>query len=110
MAVIIPIKDNPNHTLLIELGSKIFKLHFKYNVIAGFWSMDIYTEDDSILIYGVKIVANYPLLFYHKNSAFPSGDFICEIADKSATIKRDSFSSGAAKLLFLTKDEIGQAL
>lgn len=110
MALIIPIKDNPNHTILIDIDSKIFKLYFKYNTRANFWSMDIYTEDDLILIYGVKIVANYPILFYHKNSAFPSGDFICEIADKSATIKRDSFSSGAAKLLFLTKDEIGQAI
>lgn len=106
MAKIIPIKDNPNHTLLIELDSKIYKLGFKYNTVGAFWTMDIFTEDDVLLICGVKIVPNYALLFSHINSALPEGDFICEVSDVNSRIVRDSFSSGKAKLLYLTQDEL----
>jgi hypothetical protein len=106
MAKIIPIKDNPNHTLIIELDSKVFKLWFLYNSEGDFWAMSLYDEDDNLLISNIKMVANYPLLFTHRNTSFPSGDFYCEIADTSATISRDSFSSEEAKLLYLTQEEI----
>ena len=106
MAVIIPIKDNPNHTLLIELESKMYKFWFKFNVLGEFWTMDIYSEDDVLLLAGIKMVANYPLIFANKNTLLPTGDFICEISDVSARIVRDSFSSGKAKLLYLTEVEL----
>ena len=106
MATIIPIKDNPNHTILIELESTIYKLAFKYNTTKVFWTMDIYTENDVLLLSGVKIVPNYPLIFSHKNSLLPNGDFVCEISDKSATIIMNSFSSDKAKLLYLTQDDL----
>jgi hypothetical protein len=106
MAVIIPIKNNPNHTLIIELESVIYKLGFLYNVEGAFWSMTIWDENDNLLIAGIKIVANYPLLFSHINSSLPPGDFYCEIADTSASINRTAFSSGEAKLLYLTQEEV----
>lgn len=106
MAVIIPIKDNPNHTLLMELESKIYKLGFKFNTIGLFWTLDIWTENDELLLAGVKMVANYPLIFYHKNKSLPTGDFICEISDINSRIVRDSFSSGKAKFLYLTAAEL----
>lgn len=106
MAVIIPIKDNPNHTILIELESKIYKLWFKFNVLGDFWTIDIYSEDDVLLVAGIKMVANYPLMFSIKNPLLPSGDFICEISDVNASIVRDSFSSGKAKLLYLSEVEL----
>ena len=106
MAVTIPIKDNPNHTILIALDSKIYKLYFLFNTGFEFWTMDIYTEDELLILSGVKIVANYPLIFSHINSELPSGDFICEISDTESRIVRNSFSTGKAKLLYLTKDEL----
>ena len=106
MAIIIPIRDNPNHTFTIELEAVIYKLGFLYNTVGDFWVLDIWDEDDVLLIAGIRIVANYPLLFSHVNSTLPPGDFYCEIADIKALINRSSFSSGAAKLLYLTQEEI----
>lgn len=106
MAVIISIKDNPNHTLIVELEGIIFKLGFLYNSGSSFWAMTIWDEDDTLLVSGIKIIANYPLIFSHKNNSLPKGDFYCEIADVKSSITRDSFSSGEAKLLYLTQEEI----
>jgi len=106
MAIIIPIKNNPNHAFTIELDSKIFKILFLYNSMGNFWSISLYDDDDNILISNIKLVANYPLLFRHKNINFPLGDFYCEITGVSAEITRNSFSSGEANLLYLTQEEI----
>jgi len=106
MAIIIPIKNNPNHTLIIELESVVYKLSFQYNTGGDCWSMAIYDNNDNLVLAGIKLVANYPLLFSHKNDSLPIGDFYCEISNKSTSIDRTSFSSGEAKLLYLTQAEI----
>jgi hypothetical protein len=106
MAIIIPIKDNPNHSITIELESTIYQLVFRFNTVNEFWTMDILTEDGVALLNGIKIVPNYPLIFTHKNSLLPNGDFIAQIADSSARITRNTFSNGSAKLLYLTQDEL----
>lgn len=106
MAIIIPIKNNPNHTIIIELDNRLYKLGFLYNTLRSFWSLTIWDEDDIMLISGIKIVANYPLLFSHKNNSLPLGNFYCEITSKSSLITRNSFLSGEAKLLYLTQKEL----
>tara|TARA_R110000782_G_scaffold115789_1_gene205882 strand:+ start:404 stop:730 length:327 start_codon:yes stop_codon:yes gene_type:complete len=106
MAIIIPIKNNPNHTLTIDLDSKIFKLWFLYNTIGSFWTFTLYDNEDNILISNIKILANYPLLFAHRNIDLPSGDFYCQTTDITKTITRNSFASSEAQFLYLTSEEI----
>lgn len=103
MAIIIPIKDNPNHSLKIELEKVLYKLDFIYNTYFNFWSMSIFDEDDNLIVAGVKIVANYPMIS-HLNKL--KGDFICQIANTKAEINRTSFSGSEAILLYLTEAEI----
>jgi hypothetical protein len=106
MAIEIPIKDNPNHSLLIEIESRIYQFIFRYNSKHDFWTIDISTENGIELLVGIKIVANYPLLFSHKNSFLPSGDIIARIVDKDARINRNSFKDGLATLLYLSEYEL----
>lgn len=106
MATIIPIKDNPNHSIIQSIDSVIYQFVFKYNSKFDFWTMDILTEDGSAILYGIKIVANYPLIFSHKNSLLPDGDFMAQTSDKNYRIGRDSFSTGKAQLIYLTSDEL----
>lgn len=106
MAISIPIKNDPNHTIVIELDNKIYKLGFLYNTKATFWSITLWDENDNLLLSNIKIVANYPLIFPYKNANLPTGDFICQISDKTASITRDSFSLLKANLLYLTQEEI----
>lgn len=106
MAILIPIKDNPNYTLTIELDSKIFKLWMLYNASYDFWAMSLYDEDDNLLISNLKLVPNYPLLFSHRNMSLPSGDFYCETSGEVVNIGRNSFSSKESNLLYLTQEEL----
>jgi len=103
MSIIIPIKDNPNHSLKIELEGLLYKLDFIYNTINDFWSMSIFDENDNLILAGIKLVANYPLISQYNKL---KGDFICQISDLKASVGRNSFLSGEAVLLYLTEAEI----
>ena len=107
MAVIIPIKDNSNHELTIELENIIYRLYFLYNEKFDYWSMSIFNEDDDLLLSGIKIVPNYPMIYYLNNRVDITGDFYCEISSKkTSSITRNSFVSGEANLLYLTDEEV----
>lgn len=103
MSIIIPIKDNPNHSLKIELEGVLYKIDFIYNTTNSFWSMSIFDDNDNLILAGIKLVANYPLISQYNKL---KGDFICQISDIKTSIIRNSFASNAAILLYLTEAEI----
>lgn len=106
MATIIPVRENPNHTILINLDSITYKFWFLYNEAGEFWTISIYNEEDTLLISDVKIMPNYPLLFPYKNIELLKGDLYCEISDVSKSINFDNLTSGEAVLLYLSKEEL----
>lgn len=106
MAEIIQIKNNPNHKIFQSLNDVIYQFIFKYNSKKDFWSFDIYTESGDLIIAGVKIVANYRLLFQYKIKNIPDGDIIAQSSDKNERIGRDSFSSNKCQLIFIPKNEL----
>lgn len=105
MEIIIPIKDDPNHTLIIQLDDNIFKFGFLYNTISDSWGVKIWDSNDNLLITGARIVANYPLIFNRKNESFPKGDLFCETSNPSVSIGRESFSSGETVLIFISNSD-----
>lgn len=106
MPINIPIRDNSNHSFLQVLDNKTYKFDFLYNSIGDFWTFDLYDDNDNLIVGSVKIIANYPLLFYFAYDELPDGDIFCEIYDKTKRINRNSFVSGEAKLYYLTREEI----
>jgi len=106
MSLIIPIKNSPNHTIFIDLDAITYKLEFLYNSVANFWSMSIYDDDDNLLIAGVKIIPNYPLLTQYVNSSLPQGEIICEVSNTTEQITRDTFVKQEATLLYITESEL----
>lgn len=107
MSQIIPIKNNPNHTIIINLDDKLYTLWFLYNTYGDFWTLTIYDENDTILVSGLKIVANYPLLNpYKRNTSLPKGNFYCQTSDFKMNIGRKAFADKKATLLYLAENEL----
>ena len=107
MAVIIPIRDNPNYTLSIELEGAVYRIGVLYNARNDFWSLTLWDNNDILLVAGVKIVPNYPLLYNFKNELLPSGDLYCQVSDINVNITRDSFVTRDAVLLYISNEERG---
>lgn len=106
MAEIINIKNNPNHKIYQTLNGIVYQIIFRYNQKFDFWSFDLLKEDGELIIAGIKIVANFRLLFDKKNKNFPNGDIIAQSTNKNLRISRDSFSSGQCQLLFIPENEL----
>lgn len=75
---IIPFKEPAQWKEQIELDNILFFLAFKWNALNEFWVMDIYNSNEDPLIYGIKIVPNYPLLAAYSVFGQPPGEIICQ--------------------------------
>jgi hypothetical protein len=106
MAIIINIKDNPNHKITQVLDDVVYEFVFRYNQKFDFWTFDILDESGVIIIAGIKIVANFRLLFSYKIEKLPKGDIIAQTSDKKARIGRKSFSTNVAQLIYLPENEL----
>lgn len=75
---IIPFKEPASWREQITLDGVIFVLDFKWNALNEFWAMSIFNRDLVPLIYGIKIVPNYPLLAQYTFVGKPAGEIICQ--------------------------------
>lgn len=75
---IIPFKEPSSWREQIELSGVIYFLELTWNALNEFWGMSIYSRDEIPIIYGIKIVPNYPLLAAYTTPDKPLGEIICQ--------------------------------
>lgn len=80
MAVIkIPINtiDNKKIKQTTTLDGVAYIFEFKFNYRLNKWVMNILTTSEEIIVYGILMITNMPLLknYYHLN--IPQGDLFC---------------------------------
>lgn len=65
----------PYYTLRTRLDGRDYNMRFAWNERAERWHLDIMTDTGELLVAGIKLVANWPLLrFYHSDSRLPPGE------------------------------------
>jgi hypothetical protein len=75
--IAIPTADAPFYTQKTLLDGRDFILSFQYNQREDRIYLSIYDDESVLLIGGLKVLANYPLLFrHHYNTALPPGELI----------------------------------
>lgn len=72
----IPIDGNhPDHQFFIDLEGTVYLMHFKLNDRSKRWTMDIKLEDGTLLVAGIPLIVNWPLIRRFKDSRLPPGEF-----------------------------------
>ena len=103
---IIPFKDNAQWKQQIELNNETFILSFKWNALNEYWSMNIYDQNESPLVLGIKIVTQFNLTEQLVQSGMPQGDILCEnIIGGFEKIKRNDMGL-TNELVFFETGEI----
>lgn len=103
---ILPFKEPSNWNQQITLGDRSFFLEFTWNALNEFWTMDIYDIEKDPIIYGIKLVSNYPLLSPYITTRKPKGEIICQnIVEGESIIKRFDMSQ-KFELIYYTEQEI----
>ncbi|AWH88020.1 phage baseplate plug family protein [Limnobaculum parvum] len=81
----------------VILDTETCSLRVYWNEYSGYWSLDIYQRNRDVIISGVKLVKNTPLLSrYNLNS--PAGDFIF-YDNNSGKSRPDFYSLGNDHIL-----------
>lgn len=103
---IIPFKEPSNWKEQIELSGVIFVLEFTWNALNEFWVMNIFNRDEEPIIYGIKLVPNYPLLEAYTVFGKPEGEIICQNIVGGADIIRRFDMSQKFELIYYELGEL----
>lgn len=105
---IIPFKEPSNWKEQIQLSGVIFVLEFTWNALNEYWVMDIFNRDELPIIYGIKIVPNFPLLSSYTVVGKPLGEIICvNIVGGNDQIGRFDMSQ-KFELVYFVENELQQ--
>lgn len=75
--LVIPTTNDPNYRIRTRLDGRDFELHFLWNQTDERWVLAIYDERGTLLIAGIRLVANRELLRYsHHDARMPPGALI----------------------------------
>lgn len=69
------IPNSADQVLQITLDNNPYKLRVIWNERFGYFSLSIYTADDTPILLNVKMVKNYPLTDRFQNTLLPFGMF-----------------------------------
>lgn len=94
------------------LDSVAYRLRFDWNDYMQQWFMDVCQNDNTDLIRGLPLVANYPLLKqYRRHSGIPPGELLAVLTNESVpNIGRDDFINGRAQLVYVPEVEVNDIM
>jgi len=75
--VISTVTDEAEYTLRTRLDGADYNLHFQWNEREGRWYLSIADESDNPIVTSIKLITNWPLLFYYQsNPKVPPGELV----------------------------------
>ena len=86
------------------LEGKLYYLHMSWNSEAEFWTMAIRDFNRMLLVSGLKVVPNYPLISRYFIDGMPPGEFVA--ISKSAIIAQSDFLDGYAEMVYVPEAEL----
>lgn len=103
---IIPFKEPSSFREQITLDGVIFVLDFAWNALNEFWTMSIFNRDVVPLIYGIKLVPNFPLLSQYIVDGKPAGEIVCQNIVAGLNIIRRFDMSQKFELIYYSAGEL----
>lgn len=71
------LEDSAYQTQRIALDGRLYTLGLAWNQWASFWSISLWDSEDSPIVLGLRVVANWPMLrFYRYDTRTPPGEII----------------------------------
>lgn len=111
MPIRIPITKDAHSTQAITLDDSSYTIELKWvSVGTGFWVMSLYNSAEEPLVYGIRMVLNYPLGYGLSHRGTPPGVLMCvDFAGSETEIGRYDFvNERGVWLLYFTRDEAAE--
>lgn len=103
----IPFKDFPSFTERISLDGVPYRFRFRWNTRGEFWTMDIFSQDSTAIILGVKLVLDYELIANFAWMGLPPGElWAVDTTGSLLTIGRDDLPDGTVQLQYTPEADL----
>jgi len=102
----IPIIDANDSLTEVELEGRTFFLRLSWNSEARLWTLEVQNAQNELLVAGIAVVPDYPLLAQYRHLDLPPGDLVALTPDRRDTISREALPSGDVALVYVDSNEV----
>jgi len=102
----IPLRNLPESVFDVTLEEVAYKFRVKWNHRGQYYTLDILTKENTLIIGGLKLALNATLLRRHPGLGLPPGDLIVvDSKDDNSVIEQDDLEERIS-LVYLTEAEL----
>ncbi|WP_454691124.1 phage baseplate plug family protein [Achromobacter aloeverae] len=102
----ISVPDYNDSITEVELDGVTYFLRFSWNSEAQMWVMSIENAYNDVIVAGIAIVPDTPLLSGYRSLAVPAGELVAVSPDGGNAIGRDALPSGDVAFIYVEADEV----
>ncbi|WMD20908.1 hypothetical protein RAS12_00625 [Achromobacter seleniivolatilans] len=102
----IPILDANDSLTEVELDGVTYFLRLSWNSEAELWVLSIENAYNELIVAGIAVVPDTPLLGAYRHLAVPAGELVARAPDRRDAISRTALPSGVVSLMYIEADEV----
>lgn len=102
----IPILDANDSLTEVELDGATFFLGLSWNSEAERWTLSIENAYNEVVVAGIAVVPDTPLLALYRHLAVPAGELVALAPDWRDAIDREALPAGKVALVYVEAAEV----
>ncbi|MFY3703204.1 phage baseplate plug family protein [Achromobacter dolens] len=102
----IPILDANDSLTEVELDGATFFLGLSWNSEAERWTLSIENAYNEVIVAGIAVVPDTPLLALYRHLAVPAGELVALAPDRRDAIDREALAAGKVALVYVEVAEV----
>lgn len=104
--IVIPVLDANDSLTEVELEGATYFLRLSWNSEALLWALSIENAYNEVIVAGIAVVPNTPLLAAYRHLAVPAGEFVALAPDRRANISRTALPTGEVAFIYVDEQEV----
>lgn len=102
----IPILDANDSLTEVELDGITYFLQLSWNSEAELWALSIENAYNEVIVAGIAVVPDTPLLALYRHLAVPAGELVALAPDRREIVSRLALPAGEVALIYIGEEEL----
>lgn len=103
---VIPVLDANDSLTEVELDGITYFFRLSWNSEAELWSLAIENAYNELIVAGICVVPDMPLLAGYRHLDVPAGELVALAPDRRDTVNRAALPAGEVALLYVNAEEV----
>ncbi len=90
----------------VELDGVTYFLELSWNSEAELWALSIENAYNEVIVAGIAVVPDTPLLALYRHLAVPAGELVALAPDRRESVSRAALPAGEVALIYIGEEEL----